>query len=121
MRGTEIPAITDVKSLDAGNSHICALLNSGGIKCWGSGKNGRLGNYNSSTFETPQNVYGVSTATSIGLGENHSCAVLDNNYVACWEREMQVSSETMQLQAIAFRLWLELVSLRQIKLESLIK
>ena len=81
---TNIPSISDVKALDAGNSHVCALLNSGGIKCWGKGDNGRLGNYNSSTMESPQSVREISSSTAIGLGENHSCAVLNNNYVVCW-------------------------------------
>ncbi|HIG35200.1 MAG TPA: hypothetical protein EYQ10_03250, partial [Gammaproteobacteria bacterium] len=81
---TNIPAISDVKALDAGNSHVCALLNSGGIKCWGKGDNGRLGNYNSSTTESPQSVREITSATAIGLGESHSCTVLNNNYVVCW-------------------------------------
>ena len=79
-----IPSISDIKSIDAGNIHVCALLNSGVVKCWGKGNDGRLGDLNSSTTESPQTVYGISTATAIGLGESHSCAVLDNNYVACW-------------------------------------
>ena len=60
------------------------VVNSGGIKCWGEGDNGRLGNYNSSTMESPQSVREISSSTAIGLGENHSCAVLNNNYVVCW-------------------------------------
>ena len=73
-----------MKSIDAGNSHVCGLLNSGAVKCWGKGTSGQLGNAIASTSETPQTVYFIDSATSIGLGENHSCAVLDNNYVVCW-------------------------------------
>ena len=34
------------KSVSAGSSHTCAVLDDGSVKCWGSGKSGRLGDGN---------------------------------------------------------------------------
>ena len=46
--GDMLPAVdlglaTRVTSMDSGDAHNCVVTNLGGVKCWGSGGNGRLG------------------------------------------------------------------------------
>ncbi|MBU6347426.1 MAG: fibronectin type III domain-containing protein [Actinomycetales bacterium] len=73
-------------SITSGRDHVCALTSSGAIKCWGSNTNGQLGTGDSSYDRTaqPQNVSGITTATSIGAGAMHTCAVVDNGVGKCW-------------------------------------
>ncbi len=76
----------------AGNSHTCALLDDGSVRCWGLGTSGRLGYGDALTIgdtETPGSVAPVNlgagrTATAITAGNSHTCALLDDGSVRCW-------------------------------------
>ena len=48
-----------VMSMDAGTSHTCALLTSGGVKCWGRNLYGQLGDGTISMRSQPVNVVGL--------------------------------------------------------------
>ncbi len=81
-----------VKAISAGNFHTCALLVAGTVRCWGYGRNGRLGYGSSDNVgddETPASVPVVDlgagrTAKAISAGDGHSCALLDDDTVRCW-------------------------------------
>ena len=85
-----------VRSISAGASHACALLDNATIKCWGSGLYGRLGyedstNRGDTTGQMGDSLPAVSlgtgrTALQITVGSQHSCALLDNFSVKCWGR-----------------------------------
>jgi len=69
----------------------CALLDSGGVDCWGSGGYGALGNGTFSSSATPVQVDGVGgTGTLTGVaalaseGGSSYCALLDSGAVDCW-------------------------------------
>jgi alpha-tubulin suppressor-like RCC1 family protein len=78
-------------SLSEGDTHICALLASGEIKCWGPNNYGELG-VSGSVQTTAQlgtswsAVYLGSgrTATAVSAGANHTCAIIDDGTVKCW-------------------------------------
>ena len=78
--------LSGVRSIALGNSHSCAVINNGEVKCWGDNSSGQLGTSTTVTIatSTPINVYGLSGVRSIALGNSHSCAVINNGEVKCW-------------------------------------
>ena len=81
-------------AIAAGDSHVCALLESGSVRCWGQGAFGKLGYGNSQNVgdnESPSSAGPVSLggpAAAIAAGGDHSCAVLIDGVVRCWGRGM---------------------------------
>lgn len=77
-------------TVTSGESHSCALISNGDVKCWGFGGGGRLGYANTTTIgdnEAPATAGAVSLggeAKSITAGARHTCAVLANGDVRCW-------------------------------------
>jgi alpha-tubulin suppressor-like RCC1 family protein len=79
-------------AISAGDMHTCAVLNDGGVRCWGWGTHGRLG------YATTQNIGDDElgwaagavdlgpgrTATAVSAGVLHTCARLDDGAVRCW-------------------------------------
>lgn len=46
----------DAQVLSAGRNHVCALLGSSGIRCWGEGAEGQLGNMSTADSPVPVDV-----------------------------------------------------------------
>ncbi|MFN8490070.1 MAG: CARDB domain-containing protein [Caldilineaceae bacterium] len=74
-----------VKAIIAGGHHACALLTSGGAKCWGYNGSGQLGSgAMGDTVMTPIDVSSfASGVSSLALGEYHTCALTTNGGVTC--------------------------------------
>ena len=71
----------------AGN-HTCAVLASGGVRCWGVNAHSELGCgqdvYGLYRSSSPVPVVGISSAVAVGSGPGNSCAVLADGSVQCW-------------------------------------
>ncbi|MFL5355919.1 RTX toxin [Archangium sp.] len=76
-----------VLQVATGDFHTCALLSSGGIKCWGNGGSGRLGYGNTITRVEPLEAtvdLGGATAFQVATGASHTCALLSTGAARCW-------------------------------------
>lgn len=74
-----------VAAVTTGDSHACALLVGGGVKCWGNGASGQLGNSDTATQPSPVDVTGLSSGVaSIAASENYTCARMIAGTVTCW-------------------------------------
>ena len=69
-------------------SSTCAVLDSGAVKCWGAGADGRLGNGETTDSTSPVAVLSGTTpvagAVGVAAGAQHVCAILQGGTVACW-------------------------------------
>ena len=81
-----------VSSISAGDAHACAVLNAGGVRCWGDNHYGQLGDGNTTTWTelVPVDVVGLSTgdgsgpAAAVAAGFGHTCALLKTGGLTCW-------------------------------------
>ena len=84
-------ALTGIVQISAGNYHNCALTSSGGVKCWGNGDSGELGNDGTDDKDHPVDVVdgdGSTTALTgivqVSAGPSHTCALTSSGGVKCW-------------------------------------
>ena len=82
------------RSIAAGSTHTCAILDNASVVCWGRGNSGQLGqgaisNIGHSGLATVASTPAIDlsaghTALAISAGDAHTCAILDNAAVKCW-------------------------------------
>jgi alpha-tubulin suppressor-like RCC1 family protein len=83
----DVPVGGDVLQIVAAGSYTCALLGTGGVRCWGavplrSGERRRIGD-----DETPASVGDMEIggkAQQLAGSDSHTCALLTTGRVRCW-------------------------------------
>ena len=87
--------VTDARQVVAGKNFTCALVAGGDVRCWGSGREGGLGNGLPAAHSAPVAVrwswepkpsarLGSVEVLEVQVGESCSCARLSDGAVRCW-------------------------------------
>ena len=83
--------LSGLASITTGSYHACALTAAGGVKCWGQGNRGQLGD--GAAFENafrwsrwlPVDVQGLASGVvAVSAGSGHTCALTAAGTVKCW-------------------------------------
>jgi alpha-tubulin suppressor-like RCC1 family protein len=76
---------TGVVAMAMGQWHACAVVNTGGVECWGNNSVGQLGNGTLTNSSIPVAVVGLTApAVAIATGQIHTCALTSAGGVLCW-------------------------------------
>lgn len=96
LQAVDLGAGVKVTQVALGDSHVCALLATGAVKCWGSAEQGQLGlEDNQSRGKQPGQMGSAlpelklgngRTALKLAAGVDFTCALLDDKSVKCWGR-----------------------------------
>ena len=79
----EVVLDADAVQVAAGMWHVCALLETNGVRCWGgrSDTSGAIFGQGSKTADVP---LGSGTIEQLEAGHSHTCVRFDNGEVTCW-------------------------------------
>lgn len=94
-----VSGITDAVQVSVGDYHVCAVLSSGKINCWGSGGYAQLGNGSNADSSVPVEVSGITNAVRVGSGFA-TCAVLSSGKVNCWGGIANYSNVPVEVSGI---------------------
>ena len=82
------PAGIAVKSIATGGAYTCAVLITGGVRCWGRNNTGELGDGTWTDRAMPPTTDVLddvqAIATAFGTEFAHTCALTTNGGVRCW-------------------------------------
>jgi len=94
LRAIALGAGRKAASISARASSVCALLDSGDVKCWGNNDYGQLGTGDTDhrgdqagemgDALNPIQLGGGAKASGISVGGLHTCALLSDGHVKCW-------------------------------------
>jgi alpha-tubulin suppressor-like RCC1 family protein len=76
--------LSGIRKIVPGRAFTCAVMLSGGVKCWGNDADAALGNGAGGNNPFPGDVEGITNAVDIGGGSNTACALLADASMKCW-------------------------------------
>jgi hypothetical protein len=82
--GPDTGPTIDFAAVSAGFGFTCGVTLEGGVYCWGSGKQGRLGLEGLADHHRPTRVSLPAPAVEVSAGDRAACALTDGGIVYCW-------------------------------------
>jgi hypothetical protein len=79
-----VDGVTDAVALEAGTTHTCVIVESGGVRCWGSNQFGQLGDGTALPRQGIVEVPGVEDAVALAAGDTWTCLLTGAGAVQCW-------------------------------------
>jgi alpha-tubulin suppressor-like RCC1 family protein len=82
--------LTDVRTVSMGETHGCAVLTGGQVRCWSANLSGQLGDGTEDTAvfpvvtRNPRGTAALRNVTQLDTGSAFTCATLANGQVRCW-------------------------------------
>jgi alpha-tubulin suppressor-like RCC1 family protein len=87
---TQVTSVSNIYSVETGDTHTCVVLASRQARCWGANNFGQLGNDifgdDTASAQTVLNAAGsaLTGVKQLALGQVHTCAALEAGGVVCW-------------------------------------
>jgi alpha-tubulin suppressor-like RCC1 family protein len=82
--GNSAVVVDNERLITAGNLHTCAVLDTGGVRCWGSNDHGELGNDSTTASTVPVVVSDLSAVLQVSAGGRNTCALVHGGSIKCW-------------------------------------
>lgn len=74
-----------LRAITVGERHTCVVTAVGGVKCWGSNREGQLGDGTTELRRVPVAVLGLERGVvAVAAGWRHTCAITTSGGVKCW-------------------------------------
>lgn len=99
----ETEELRGIKDIALGDTHACALMHQGSVRCWGSNSSGQLGDpgLSSSAKELiPRLVPGVNDAVQIVAADQYTCVLTNSGSVRCWGVLPPMNSAPMKTPSV---------------------
>jgi alpha-tubulin suppressor-like RCC1 family protein len=82
---TIVPGLeSGVAAVSAGAEHLCARMEDGTVRCYGSNSNGEGGTGDNAYNEVATEVPGLAGVVELSAGVKHTCAIVESGAAYCW-------------------------------------
>lgn len=97
----QVAGIADARRVVAGSWHVCAILSTGRVACWGRNEQGQTGSAPAYAAEArelvaPAEVPGVSGVASLALAFGTTCAATAGHELWCWGQAKHADHQNLR-------------------------